>query len=175
AAAAAAGAAVGSGAGGAVPTTPAASDQAPAAPAARTPTEQRPAAPPPRPPKRKQPPSRKIQPGDLICGDCGEPNDAARKFCRRCAASLAEATVAKTPWWRRLRRKPKAQPEAGTRPGGRNAQSLKSRGRTAQRLLRMTLALAAVALAWTALLGPWRAPVFSWVGDRYDQVRGLVD
>jgi hypothetical protein len=51
---------------------------------------------------RRQPPSRKLQPGDLVCGECGEGNSVTRKFCSRCGTSLAEAEVVKTPWWRRL-------------------------------------------------------------------------
>ncbi len=51
----------------------------------------------------------RAQPGDLICGQCGEPNEASRHFCQRCGKSLANATVAtRLPWWRRLfRRKQK--------------------------------------------------------------------
>ena len=38
-------------------------------------------------------PERVAQPGDRICGACGEPNDPTRKFCRRCGTSLVEARV----------------------------------------------------------------------------------
>jgi len=69
----------------------------------------------PRPVKQK--PTRKILPGDRICGDCGEGNPPARKFCSRCGTTLAAADVAKTPWWRKLvpHRRRKAM-EAGERP-----------------------------------------------------------
>ncbi|WP_124267216.1 hypothetical protein [Streptomyces sp. ADI96-02] len=46
-----------------------------------------------------------IRPGDLICGDCGQGNAPARKFCARCGFELREAQVARAPWWGRLRRR----------------------------------------------------------------------
>lgn len=74
------------------------------------------------PPPRRQPPSRRLRPGDLICGDCGEGNDQIRKFCSRCGASLLQAEQVKTPWWRKLlprrgvkRRKSGARPKSGGR------------------------------------------------------------
>jgi len=71
--------------------------------------------------RAKAAPSRVINPGDLVCGQCGEGNDANRKFCRRCGASLQEAAVFNLPWYRRVwrsltTRKPKA---AGERPHAR--------------------------------------------------------
>jgi type II secretory pathway pseudopilin PulG len=66
----------------------------------------------------RQAPTRRLQPGDLICGDCGEGNPANRKFCSRCGGSLELAAVVKTPWWRKIlpKRKPKVL-DAGARPG----------------------------------------------------------
>lgn len=57
----------------------------------------------------RTPSERKLRPGDLICGACGEGNLPTRKFCGRCGESLATAEVVSTPWWRRLfrRRGPK--------------------------------------------------------------------
>jgi hypothetical protein len=58
-------------------------------------------------------PTRRLQPGDLICGDCGEGNLPTRSFCSRCGTSLKDAESVKAKWWRRLlpRRKPrKAEP-----------------------------------------------------------------
>ena len=68
----------------------------------------------PPPPKDETPPV----PGELICGRCGAGNNRERHYCRRCAASLAEAAVVPPlPWWRRLAsRRPKAPLPAGTRP-----------------------------------------------------------
>jgi hypothetical protein len=68
------------------------------------------------------PPSKRLNPGDLICGQCGEGNEPVRKFCSRCGQSLATATVASTPWYRKIfpRRKAKVL-AAGERPGGKSA------------------------------------------------------
>jgi len=52
----------------------------------------------------KTKPTRRLRPGDLICGQCGEGNPPVRKFCSRCGSSLLEAERVKTPWWRRLLR-----------------------------------------------------------------------
>jgi hypothetical protein len=68
---------------------------------------------------RKSAPSRRLQPGDLICGACGEGNPPVRKFCSRCGGSLVEADVVKRPWWKKLlpTRGPKVvQTSAGRRP-----------------------------------------------------------
>jgi hypothetical protein len=77
----------------------------------------KPTAPQNRPKPVKQPPTRKILPGDLICGECGEGNPPARNFCSRCGTTLKDAAVAKRKWWQMLipRRKRKTM-EAGARP-----------------------------------------------------------
>jgi hypothetical protein len=68
------------------------------------------------------PPTRKVNPGDLICGQCGEGNEPVRKFCSRCGQSLATAAVASTPWWRKILPHRKAKVlAAGERPGGKGA------------------------------------------------------
>jgi hypothetical protein len=85
--------------------------------AGRTPQSQVPQAPRARPKPVKQPPSRKINPGDTICGQCGEGNDAARNYCRRCGSSLHDAPVAKKRWWQRTTRKQTSGVAAGERPG----------------------------------------------------------
>jgi hypothetical protein len=62
---------------------------------------------PPRPTK-KAAPTRILQPGDLICGDCGEGNAPSRRFCSRCGSSLVTAEKVHIPWWKRIfRRRPK--------------------------------------------------------------------
>jgi hypothetical protein len=80
-------------------------------------TPMKPTAPSQRPKPVKQPPTRKILPGDLICGECGEGNPPARNFCSRCGSSLKAALVAKRHWWQKLipHRKRKTM-EAGARP-----------------------------------------------------------
>ncbi len=93
---------------------------APEQPAARLPTEEirRPVPRPTTAPAEV----RVARPGDLICGNCGAPNDPSRHFCAACGRSLATSVAVpqrKEPWWRRLfRRRPKAPLEAG----GRTAQ-----------------------------------------------------
>ncbi|MFD5110358.1 NADase-type glycan-binding domain-containing protein [Streptomyces cinereoruber] len=65
--------------------------------------------------------SNSIQPGHLICGDCGQGNTPTRRFCSRCGSELSEAEVARTPWWHklRLRRGPRIVPlNTGTGRGG---------------------------------------------------------
>ncbi|MBM7080860.1 NADase-type glycan-binding domain-containing protein [Micromonospora humida] len=62
--------------------------------------------------------TRRRQPGDLICGECGEGNAPTRRFCSRCGDSLRTAQVVRRRWWQRLlpRRGPRVT-AAGTRPG----------------------------------------------------------
>ena len=96
---------------------PAASGPAASGPTAQAPTAQVPQAAKARPKVQKQAPSRKINPGDLICGRCGEGNPDTRKFCRRCGETLVEAVVAKRAWYKRLiPRRKKKQLKAGDRP-----------------------------------------------------------
>jgi hypothetical protein len=101
---------------------------APAQPASLQPTAVQPAAMQPaalraRPlpkPAVAAPPSKKLKPGDLVCGQCGEGNEPVRKFCSRCGQSLATATIASTTWYRRILPHRKAKVlAAGERPGGK--------------------------------------------------------
>jgi hypothetical protein len=67
--------------------------------------------------RRPVAPPEPFDPGDLICGTCGVGNKPTRKFCRRCGATLADAEVARVPWWRRLfRKRTPREKEAGSRP-----------------------------------------------------------
>ncbi len=90
---------------------------------ARQPAAQQPgaAAARPKPVTAKQAPSRIINPGDLVCGQCGEGNEPTRKFCRRCGGTLAEAAAApKVGWFKRTFSRSGKQPAAlaaGSRPG----------------------------------------------------------
>ena len=70
-------------------------------------------------PAPKRSAARDLNPGDLVCGQCGTGNPPSRKFCRRCGTTLAEAVVAKLGFFARLRRKFSRKPktfEAGHRP-----------------------------------------------------------
>jgi len=93
----------------------------PAQPEAVAPTE---AVPRPAVSTQRRPPTRRLEPGDLICGECGEGNPPIRKFCSRCGASLGQAEVVRTRWWKRLVpwRRVKVH-EAGSRPGQRGVRS----------------------------------------------------
>lgn len=66
----------------------------------------------------KTAPSRRLQSGDAICGNCGEGNAPSRKFCSRCGDSLVEAVHVKPKWWHRFRieRGPKTV-KLGKEPG----------------------------------------------------------
>ena len=94
-----------------------------AQPAARLPTDQ--VAPRPKPVATAD--RRIAQPGDRICANCGEANDATRKFCRRCGNSLVTAQVVTAqplPWYRRIFQRQPKQPkpmQAGDRVGSMTA------------------------------------------------------
>ncbi len=94
-----------------------------AQPAARLPTDQVA----PRPKAVATVDRRIAQPGDRICGNCGEANDATRKFCRRCGNSLVAAQVVTAkplPWYRRIFQRQPKQPkpmQAGDRVGSMTA------------------------------------------------------
>ncbi|MGA1440885.1 MAG: hypothetical protein ACO4CU_13790 [Ilumatobacteraceae bacterium] len=108
----------------------------------------------PRPKRAVQAPSRKILPGDLICGSCGEGNPETRKFCRRCGNSLVEAEVKKAPWWRRVvpaRRKRVLK--ASERPDRGSNRSVGTKARIFRGKVLGRLADARRLLALLALLG----------------------
>ncbi len=125
-------------------------------------------------PVRPPSPPRTIQPGDLICGQCGEGNDPARKFCRRCGASLVQAAVAPEPsWWRRLLKRRRAPVKAGDRPGRQS----RSRGRGLSGIARKGVGiLAALGLLGIALaaIGPWRDSVTGGADSAFDAVRRRI-
>ncbi|GAA0815848.1 zinc ribbon domain-containing protein [Spirilliplanes yamanashiensis] len=70
----------------------------------------------------KSAPSRRLEEGDLVCGECGEGNLPTRRFCSRCGDSLAHAEAVRPRWWKRIlpRRKPRraevAAPAADGKP-----------------------------------------------------------
>ncbi len=81
------------------------------------PAARQPEAPVPKARRRPVAPPEPFDPGDLICGTCGIGNKPTRNFCRRCGTELADAEVARVPWWRRLFRKRTGRvKEAGSRP-----------------------------------------------------------
>jgi hypothetical protein len=111
---------------------------------------------------------RVAQPGDRICGSCGEANDPTRKFCRRCGAGLGEARIVAEkplPWWKRIfRRSPKApkQYAAGERIGTMAPGSSSSDGGGAAGLVRRGLKvknLVGLALGLIVAVG-----IFGYIG-----------
>ncbi|HEV2783573.1 MAG TPA: hypothetical protein VGX25_29660, partial [Actinophytocola sp.] len=130
----------------------------------------------PKPPAvRRQPPSRQLKPGDLICGDCGEGNNEARKFCSRCGASLVEAERVKTPWWRKLlpRRGAKVR-KSGDRPkpGGRGKTKTALAVSTTFKLVRRIIT---VALLVGGILYGVFAPFRGWVNQQFTAVKHQVE
>lgn len=130
--------------------------QGPSEPAALQPgavTPVKPSAPVNRPKPAKQTPSRKILPGDLVCGDCGEGNPPARNFCSRCGATLKDAAVAKRAWWKRLvpRRRRKTL-EAGARPW-KAADGAQKQRRRGGKLAKVYLKLRPIVAAGVLLVG----------------------
>lgn len=125
---------------------------------------------------RRQPPTRKLQPGDLVCGDCGEGNNLTRKFCSRCGTSLAEAEQVKTPWWRKLLPKRGAKVrKAGDRPkrrgrGGKSRLGLfvGSTFKVLRRVIAIVLVLAGVAYG---LFAPFRG----FVNERSAEAKGTFE
>lgn len=100
--------------------------------------------------------------GSRICGGCGMPNEASRRFCAKCGFSLVDARVIqKAPWWRRVTGRERVY-AAGTRirPGtGRR----KFRGAT-----RVGVVLALLA-GGGVLAGPQRGLVMRGVHAVQDQ------
>ena len=135
----------------------------------------------PRPVKQK--PTRKILPGDLICGECGEGNPPARKFCSRCGTPLTTATVAKIPWWRRLvPRRRRRSMEAGQRPWKATDGTQKKPRRgiggvlaAAFRKLRPVIAVGVLVAGLLLGFSPdLRERVTSTVGDAKDSVMSRI-
>jgi hypothetical protein len=126
----------------------------------------------------KTAPSRRLQPGDLICGTG---NPSTRRFCSRCGSSLIEAVSVREPWWRRWLRKlmPRRGPKVvalGTGTDGRTegapAAHLAKPGVDVKHTFRRFLRTARVVLAVVLLVGgllygvypPLRNSVNHWVG-----------
>jgi hypothetical protein len=107
----------------------------------------------PRTTTRPQPEEPLVKAGDRICPVCGVGNDPARRFCRRCGASLEQAVVAvpvRVPWYRRLFRRGSAERyRAGERP-----RSMDERGRPRRSLLGILLPVAVV-VAIVAAVGAY--------------------
>jgi hypothetical protein len=125
---------------------------------------------------RRQPPSRKLQPGDLVCAECGEGNAVTRKFCARCGTSLAEATIVKTPWWRKLlpRRGAKVR-KSGERPKRRGRAGKSRLGVFVSTTFKTLRRVIALALVIGGVLYGLVTPFRGWVNDRAMEAKGTVE
>jgi hypothetical protein len=124
-------------------------------------------------PKQKQPSTRVVNPGDLVCGQCGEGNDPKRKFCRRCGASLQEAVVFALPWyqrwWRALTRK--RVRAAGERPKNRRRLVGGSGPGLVWSVVRLLLVIAVVVVVIVALVShPFRHRISTYYHDILNDV-----
>jgi F5/8 type C domain len=122
--------------------------------------------------KAKTAPARVVNPGDLVCGQCGEGNDPGRKFCRRCGGSLQRATVFILPWyqrwWRKLTtRKTRA---AGDRPASRRrAIGGAGPGWLTSGFMKV-LGIAVVLLVLLTIVGPWRGHLRHDASNDYHRI-----
>lgn len=120
-------------------------------------------------------PTRVINPGDLICGQCGEGNDPERKFCRRCGGSLRSAAVFRLPWYRRLWR---ALTTGKTRTAGERPK-LRRRiiGGTGGWLagpVKAVLGVVVAALVVLSFVGPWHKSLHQTESRYYHDVANLI-
>lgn len=125
---------------------------------------------------RRQPPSRKLQPGDLVCGECGEGNPVTRKFCSRCGTSLAEATVVRTPWWRKLlpRRGAKVR-KSGERPKRRGRAGKTGLGVFVSTTFKTVRRVVAIALVVGGVVYGMVTPFRGWVNERAVEAKGTFE
>jgi hypothetical protein len=145
---------------------------------ARQPTAQQPGAAkpkvPPKPPKSTK--EREFRPGDLYCGNCGEGNEPNRRFCRKCGASLANAPVVATPWYKRLKRKKKVL-AAGERAKGKDGQRQAygmHPGRDKVRRIFKALMIIAVVVLMIALLTPWGGGLRRRLTSAKDSIKAAI-
>ena len=133
----------------------------------------------------KTAPSRRLQAGDLICGNCGEGNTPNRKFCSRCGDSLVEATAVEIPWWHRFRprrgpRTVKLGGEPGKAAGGQSLQAPRFDLRhIASQIYRKARIVVAVALVAAGVIygiyPPFRTEVNSVFTSEKSKVAGIID
>lgn len=125
-------------------------------------------------PVTKTKPTRRLQAGDLICGQCGEGNPPTRKFCSRCGEELSSAEVVKTPWYRKLLGRKRKVMEAGARPGQPGAKKSRSGsakgffGKAVRLLGLFTMGMALL----TVFLPSVREPVDRALGNPIEKVKG---
>jgi zinc-ribbon domain len=115
----------------------------------------------------KKPPTRRLQPGDLICGDCGEGNPDTRKFCSRCGHSLLTAEVVKTPWWRKILPKRRTKVRKALERTAKDRKAKRTASGTAFRAIFKTVrALVAVVLVLGGIAYGSLPAVRTWVNNQ---------
>ncbi|MEV6909251.1 hypothetical protein [Amycolatopsis sp. NPDC051071] len=122
-------------------------------------------------------PTRRLEPGDLVCAVCGEGNAPLRNFCSRCGESLADAGTVHLVWWRRIFRRRKKKLPAGTRPGQKGTREHRSwQRRLSLRRLRAVLLLLGVLVGLVYILyPPFRATVIDNARALYRKVIPTLD
>lgn len=172
------------------PASPAAASPSAAAPGPVAPAQPAPVAPGPVAPsavkpgtvkarpaaKAKAPQQRVINPGDLICGQCGEGNDPIRKFCRKCGASLQQAVAYVPPWYKRLilrlrKRKVRA---AGDRPRMRRRAFGGAGGGWISSIFTKVLALAIIVFLVLTFVGPFSKTIKHRFSSWYHSVKNAI-
>jgi hypothetical protein len=125
------------------------------------------------PPVVKTAPSRRLHPGDLICGACGEGNPPVRKFCSRCGDSLVQAEVVKRPWWKKLipARGPKVVP-TGTHPSRAGGRDVKHGLRKAYRRVRLVIGMVIMGAGLVYAVFP---PLRTAVDSRFNAEKTRVE
>lgn len=142
-------------------------------------------------PKVTQPATRQVQPGDLVCGSCGEPNTPPRKFCRRCGTSLAEVVAVKRKWWQRRKSSAAgasnaAGVPAGTRPGASAGQRGRGVGKGARaakgatlgglgRARRIVALLAILGIGAGMAIPSWRSAITDKASDTLNWVKRKIN
>lgn len=129
-----------------------------------------------RPAPKRPTTAHEINPGDKICGQCGEGNDPQRRFCRRCGASLIQAEVYSLPWYSRLWRRltHRKQRMAGERPKMRRRVIGGHGGGILFNIGKWVVLAAIAALVILSLVGPYHHTLSHRESRYYHDVVGTV-
>jgi hypothetical protein len=125
----------------------------------------------------KSAPSRELQAGDLVCGQCGEANLPTRRFCSRCGNEMDGAEVVRAKWWRRIlpKRKPRAaravEPESGVAKTGQRRQHKRSVFPVIRRMVAVILLVGGIVYGLVPVV---RETVNAQARSAYERAHGLV-
>ena len=127
-------------------------------------------------PKAKAPQQKVINPGDLICGQCGEGNDPIRKFCRRCGASLLHSVAFVPPWYKRaiLRLRKRKVRAAGERPKMRRRAFGGAGGGWISSIFTKIVALAIIVFIVLTFVGPFHKTIKHRLSVWYHDVKNAI-